>query len=192
MTDPTPIAGGDSRDALRARIEAAERRNAERTLADQAREAATAAVDYTRAHPLTVIGGALALGLVIGLLTRPGRRVASRTLHSASDAISGAASSARSGARNVTARSGSRLGQMVGQAAVTYALSLLDEVMEAARTGQDRAAELGEAAGAQAKTISARTSEAAGSAAGSTRALARKTADAAAGAMRDLGRKTKR
>ena len=55
MTELTPISAADSRDALRARIEAAERRNADRTIADQAREAATAAVDYTRANPLTVI-----------------------------------------------------------------------------------------------------------------------------------------
>ena len=192
MTEPTPIAANDSRDALRARIEAAERRNAERTLADQAREAASAAVDYTRANPLTVIGGALAAGLIIGLLTRPGRRVASRVAHSAGDALSGAASSARSGVNSVTTRGGSRLGRMIGEAAVAYAMTMIDDVLETARAGQERAEELGDAAGVQARKITARTSEAAGSAADSTRALARKTADAAAGVVRDLGRKTKR
>ena len=192
MTDATPILAADSRDSLRARIEAAERRNAERGIADQAREAAAAAVDYTRANPLTVIGGALAAGLVIGLLTRPGRRVASKVAHSASDAISGAASSARSGVGNVASRGGSRLGRMVGEAVVAYAMTMIDEVLETARAGQERAEELGDAAGVKAKRITARTSEAAGSAADSTRALARKTADAAAGVVRDLGRKTKR
>jgi ElaB/YqjD/DUF883 family membrane-anchored ribosome-binding protein len=192
MTEPTPISAADSRDALRARIEAAERRNADRTLADQAREAATAAVDYTRANPLTVIGGALAVGLLVGLFTRPGRRVASKVAHSASDAISGAASSARSGVGSVAARGGSQLGRMVGEAVVGYAMTMIDEMLETARAGQERAEEIGDAAGAQAKRITARTSEAAGSAADSTRALARKTADAAAGVVRDLGRKTKR
>jgi hypothetical protein len=191
MTEPTPISSTGSRDGLRARIEAAERRNADRTLADQAREAATAAVDYTRANPLTVIGGALAAGLVIGLLTRPGRRVASRVAHSTADAISGAASSASSGVRNVTSGGGSRFGQMIGQAAVTYAMAMIDEVLETARAGQERAEELGDAAGLQAKKITARTSDAAGSAADSTRALARKTRAAAADIVRDLSRKTK-
>lgn len=191
MTDPTPLPGADSRDALRARIEAAERRNADRTLADQAREAAEAAVDYTRANPLTVIGGALAVGLVIGLLTRPGRRMAGRALHSTADTISSTASSARSGARNLTARSGSGLGRMIGQAVMGYAMTMIDEAMETARAGQERAAELGDAAGTQAKKLSANASEAAGTAAGNTRAFARKTRDAAAGVVRDLGRKTK-
>ncbi len=175
MTELTPISAADSRDALRARIEAAERRNADRTIADQAREAATAAVDYTRANPLTVIGGALAVGLLVGLFTR-----------------SGAASSARSGVGNVASRGGSRLGQMVGQALVSYAMTVIDEVLDTARAGQERAGEFGDAAASQARTITARTTEAAGSAADSTRALARKTADAAAGVVRDLGRKTKR
>jgi hypothetical protein len=191
MTDPTPLPGADSRDALRARIEAAERRNADRTLADQAREAAEAAVDYTRANPLTVIGGALAVGLVIGLLTRPGRRMAGRALHSTADTISSTASSARSGARNLTTRSGSGLGRMIGQAVMGYAMTMIDEAMETARAGQERAAELGDAAGTQAKKLSANASEAAGTAAGNTRAFARKTRDAAAGVVRDLGRKTK-
>ena len=181
MTEPTPISPTGSRDALRARIEAAERRNADRTLADQAREAAAAAVDYTRANPLTVIGGALAAGLIIGLLTRPGRRVASRVAHSTADAISGAASSASSGVKNVASRGGSRFGQM----------TLIDEVLETARAGQERAEELSDAAGVKAKKITARTTDAAGSAAHSTRALARKTRAAAADIVRDLGRKTK-
>ena len=191
MTDPIPLRGADSRDALRARIEAAERRNADRTIADQAREAAEAAVDYTRANPLTVIGGALAVGLVIGLLTRPGRRVASRAMHSTAGAISGTASSARSGVSNIASRGGSQIGRMIGQAAISYAMTMIDEVLETARAGQERAAELGDAAGTQAKKLSANASEAASTAAGTTRTLARRTRDAATNAVRDLGRKTK-
>ena len=191
MNDPIPLPGAGSRDALRARIEAAERRNADRTLADQAREAAEAAVDYTRTNPLTVIGGALAVGLLIGLLTRPGRRMASRAAHSTADAISGTASSARSGVSNLTSRGGSRMGRMIGDAAIGYVMTMIDEVMETARTGQERAAELGDAAGTQAKKLSANASEAAGTAAGNTRAFARSARDAAAGVVRDLGRKTK-
>lgn len=192
MTDSAPAAATDSRDSLRARIEAAERRNAERTIGDQAREAASAAVDYTRAHPLTVIGGALAAGLIIGLLTRPGRQVASRAFHGTADKISGAASSARSRVDDLTSRRGSRFGKTIGETAVGYVMTMMDEVLETARATQDRAADLGDAAGSKARKLSAEASDAAGSAATSTRALARKTADAAASAARDLGRKVKR
>ncbi len=191
MTDPVPLPVSDKRDALRAKIEAAERRNAERTLADQARETASSVVDYTRANPLTVIGGALAAGLLVGLLTRPGRRVAGRALHGAGDAISGAASSAKATVTGATSRRGSRVGEMIGEAAMGYLMTALDELLETARTGQDKAAEFGDAAGTQAKRITANATEAAGSAADSTRALARKTADAAVGVVRDLRRKTK-
>jgi len=191
MTDPVPLPVTDKRDALRARIEAAERRNAERTLADQARDAASSAIEYTRANPLTVIGGAVAAGLVIGLLTRPGRRVAGKALHSANDAVSDAVASARSAVSGSVPRKRSRIGELVGEAAVAYIMSALEELLDSARAGQDKAAELGDAAGAKAKTITASVSETAGSAADSTRALARKTADAAVDVLRDIRRKTK-
>ncbi len=177
----------DTRDALRARIEAAERRNAERTLADQARDAATAAVDYTRANPLTVIGGAIAAGLVIGLLTRPGRRVASRAVHSAGDAISGAAASASSGAKGLAVRGGSRIGQLLGEALMAYVMTVIDEVLDTARAGQEAAEDLSGAASAKAKQISGQLSGKTADAADTTRALARKTA----AAVRDLATKSK-
>lgn len=188
MTDQTPI---EKRDALRARIEAAERRNAERTLADQAREAATAAVDYTRANPLTVIGGAVAFGLVLGLLTRPGRRVAGRALHGAGDAISGAATSAKSGVKSVTAIGGSRLGSMIGEAAITYAMTLIDDVLDAAREGKERAADLGEKAAQEARQLSSSTAQTADTAAKSTRVLADKAREAALGVVRDIRDRTR-
>jgi len=191
MTEPTPFPGSGQRDALRARIEAAERRNAERDFAQKAREAATAGADYTRAHPLTVIGGAVAVGLAIGLLTRPGRRVAGQAARSAGDAIAGAASSAGSGARNLAARGGSRLGTLLGEAAVAYVMTLVDDVIESARDGKNRADELGEAAGAQAKKLSANTSRTAVAAVDGTRDIARRTRDAAISAVRDLRRQTK-
>lgn len=190
MTDTTS-ASHDQRDALRARIEAAERRNAERSFADQARAAADAAIDYTRANPLTVVGGAVAFGLVLGLLTRPGRRVAGRALHSAGGAISGAASSATSGVRSVAARGGSRLGTLVGEAAMGYALTVIDDILEAARETKERAGDFGEAAGAQARKLGADASDAAGSTADGTRALARNMRDAALGVVRDIRERTK-
>lgn len=188
MTELTSI---DKRDALRARIESAERRNADRTLADQARAAADTAIDYTRANPLTVIGGALAAGVVIGLLTRPGRRMATRAYHNASDAISDATTSVSRRARGLTSGRKSRFSDLIGDTAMAYVMSLLDEALDGARAAQDRAEALGDAAGTQAKKLGHNAADAAGSAADNTRALARKASTAAAGAVRDLRRKTK-
>jgi hypothetical protein len=139
------------RDSLRARIEAAERRNAEKSLADNARAAAQAAVDYTRAHPLTVIGGALAVGLAVGLMTRPGRRAVLRAATGTGEAVSGVAASATSGVKKLAVSGGSRLGTMLGEAAVAYVMTLIDDAIDAARDGQGRAAELGEAASTKAR-----------------------------------------
>lgn len=189
MTDqtPSPVSLDDKRDALRARIEAAERRNAERSVAGQAREVARSAADYTRAHPLTVIGGAVALGLAIGLLTRPGQRAARK----AGEAISDAASSAKSGLRGATTRGGSKIGQVIGETVMAYVMTALDELLETARAGQDKAAEIGDAAGGRARKLTSDASDAAGAAADSTRELVRKGADIAVGVVRDLRRKTR-
>jgi hypothetical protein len=190
MTDPIPLI--DRRDALRAKIDAAARRNEQRNLADQARAAASAAVDYTRAHPLTVIGAAVALGIAIGLLTKPGRRLAAQAASSTGGAVSHAAASAGSGVKGLAARGGSRIGALVGEAALAYVMTLIDDAIEAARSGQGRAEELGEAAGAQARKLRSGAGEAAETAVDGTRALARKTRDAALGAVRDIARKAKR
>lgn len=191
MTEHSPSPTDDKRDSLRARIEAAERRNADRTLADNARQAAQAAADYTRANPLIVIGGAVAVGLAIGLLTRPGRQVARRAASSATSAVSGAASSAASGVKGMTASGGSRLGRMLGDAAVAYVLTLIDEALDSARTGQDRAADLGDAAEAQARKLKAGATQMAGKTAENSRALARKTRATAGRVVDDLKRKAK-
>lgn len=172
MTDQALIPVDSKRDSLRARIDAAERRNVERSLADKAREVADSAVDYTKAHPLTVIGGAVAAGLVIGLLTRPGRNVARRVASSASGAVSGAASTASSGVKGIASRGGSRIGTMLGQAVVGYLMTMIDDAVEAARAGQDRAGELSDSAGSQ------------------VRGLARKSRATADRVVADIKRKT--
>lgn len=191
MTDQFGLPTDGKRDSLRARIETAERRNAERTLADNARAAASAASDYTRAHPLTVIGGALAAGLAIGLLTRPGRRMARRLVNSASEAVSGAASSATSGVKGVAARGGSRLGVLLGEAAVASIMTFIDDALETAHSVQERAGELGAATGTQARKLTADAAHAAESVAENSKSLSRKTRSAAGRLARDLVRKTK-
>ncbi len=174
MTDQAPMSVDSKRDSLRARIDAAERRNADRTLADKALEVTDAAIDYTKAHPLTVIGGAVAAGLVIGLLTRPGRQVARRVVNSASGAVSGAAATASSGVKGVTSRGGSRIGMMLGEAVIGYIMTVIDEAADAARAGQDRAGEITDTASTQ------------------VRDLARKSRAKADSVVADIKSKTKR
>ena len=185
----TPSEG--RRDALRAKIEAAERRNAERSLADQAREAAVAAADYTRAHPLTVLGGAVLAGLLIGLATRPGRRVAGRAVNAVGAAASGAAGSAASGMKQVTARGTGKVGTLVSESLVAYAMKVIDEMIEAARTGQDRIEDLSDDAADTARRVRRETSHKLAAAADTTRSAARKTQRKATRAVRDVTRKAK-
>lgn len=157
MNSITPI---PSRDSLRARIEAAEHRNATRTLADQASEAAAAATDYARANPLKVVAGALAVGLLIGIATRSGRKVAGRTVGVVSAAASGAAESAASGIKHVAVRGGSRMATLLGEAALAYAMTLINDIVAGARSSQEKIVDLGEGAGAAARKTSAKAADA--------------------------------
>lgn len=192
MTDATALTPADKRDALRAKIDAAERRNAERSLADQAREAASAAADYTRDHPLTVISGALVAGLLLGLATRPGRRVATRAAGAVGAAASGAASSAASGVKGLTARGGTRIGTLVGDAALAYVMKLIDDVVDAARSSQDRIEDLGDEAEATARRVRREAVHALGTAADTTREAARKSRRKTTRVVRDTVKKVKR
>ncbi|MFN4241390.1 MAG: hypothetical protein ACK4E5_12200 [Erythrobacter cryptus] len=186
MNAPTPLPADHRRDALRARIEAAERRNAARSLGDQARAAASAAADYTRAHPLTVIGGALALGLALGLLTRPGRTLAASALAGTGKAVRGAGSGAARGVRRAASLTGSRLGRLLGEAAMAWVLALIDEAMAAGREGQERAQSLGAAAGAKAQALGAEAAARAEVTKRRGAALARHARSAARRAVREL------
>lgn len=53
-------------DQLRARIEAAEARNEQRSVADYASSARDGASGFVRDHPLTTVAGGIVVGLVIG------------------------------------------------------------------------------------------------------------------------------
>ncbi|WP_296716726.1 hypothetical protein [Erythrobacter sp.] len=191
MTDVTVLTPTDKRDALRAKIDAAERRNAERSLADQAREAASAAADYTREHPLTVISGAVVVGLLLGLATRPGRRVATRAAGAVGVAASGAASSAASGVKGLTARGSSTMSTLVSDAAMAYVMKLIDDVVDAARSGQDRIEDLGDEAEATARRARRKAAHALGTAADTTRDAARKSRRKTSRVVRDTVKKVK-
>ena len=74
MATDSKLTDEQKRAELRARIEAGNKRLEERTLADQAKDAAGTAVEFAKKHPLATVGGAVVLGLAIGAMTRPGRR----------------------------------------------------------------------------------------------------------------------
>lgn len=111
------------RDRLRERIDAAEARNAARTIADHARDAASTATDFVKRHPLATLAGVAAVGLAIGAMTRPARRAGQKA--------------------------GKRAGAFASYAAelgLAYAAGLLDRAGDAARAGQEKLGDLGEVA----------------------------------------------
>lgn len=99
------------RDQLRARIEAGEQRNEERTLAEQARDAADSALEFTKKHPLAVMGGVLVAGLAIGAMTRRGRNLGRR---------------------------GGVLAGLAADAALAYGARMIDGVVDGAHYAGDR------------------------------------------------------
>lgn len=116
----TPRTDAQKREDLRARITAAEDRNEARSLADQAKAAADGALEYVKANPLKSVAAVAAGALVIGALTRPGRRAGRKA--------------------------GARVGSLAGVAADTvlaYGLSLLDSGKQVAGKGQDVLSDLG-------------------------------------------------
>ena len=67
-TNVTPISADRSltdeqkREQLRARIEAGEKRNEERSLADQAKDVADSAIEFAKKHPVATVAGAVVVG----------------------------------------------------------------------------------------------------------------------------------
>ncbi len=177
MNQHTPNLADAKRDALRARIEAAERRIAERTLVDDARDAARAAADYARANPGKVVAGALVLGLVIGLLTAPGRAAAAK-------AAARVTRSAKSKTTGAVSEVGSKFGTLLANALVAQGLKVLDEVLEGANTGKDRASELAEKAASEAQRLGREAADTSGD-------LARRTRAAAETAARDIAKRVR-
>ncbi|MEM6828734.1 MAG: hypothetical protein AAF553_12380 [Pseudomonadota bacterium] len=186
------MADTDPRDELRAKIEARERRIAERTLADEAREAAQAATEYARQHPLQVIGGAIAIGLVLGLMTKPGRSAVGNAASGTANAVSGAASSVSKGAKTAAKKQGSRLTTLFTEAIMAYAIKLIDEALDGAREGKEKLEDIGDAATAKAREAKRDVGYAAGTAADKTRAMSQRSRRRASRAARDLAQRMSR
>ena len=198
MTNENPANNDEqTRDALRQKIEASERRIAERTLGEQAKEAVDAAVDYTRANPIKVIAGAVAVGIAIGLMTQPGRRVASRAASSAADAatqaankVSDAAESAASAAKDTVASATRNrtdaLWAVIADRILDQATDLIDDLLGATTAGKDALEDLGDSAASKARTLRREASFMAGTAADKGRTASQRTKRRATRAVRDL------
>lgn len=189
----TPQTQDEKRDALRQKIEASERRISERTLADQAREAADVALDYTKENPLKVVGGAIAVGLLIGLMTSPGRRFASRTATGAAAAATGAANAIGSAASdtartvgNTASKGSSRVNHFVTDTLLAYGIKLIDDVVDGARHSGDKLDDLGDSAAARARQLRRDASYLAGNATDKGMTATRRTRKRAGRAVRDL------
>lgn len=176
---------GDKRDELRAKIEAGERRIAERNLAEDAREAARAAGDYARANPLTVLAGAIGLGIAIGLMTSPGRRAATNAATGTARTVSNATAGAARTVKSATKKRSAAAGTAIADAIVAYAAKLIDEALSAAQTGQEALEDLGDSAEAKAREFKREAAYRAGKGADRGRAVSRRTRRKAARAVRN-------
>lgn len=129
-TDTKPQTDEERREALRQRIEASEQRNAERSFADQAKDVLDSATDFAKKHPLAVVGGAIGVGLLIGAMTRPGRRLGRRT---------------------------GTMAAMAGDTVLGYAMGLMDRAETAGaaalRSSSDAIEDLGDSVGSTARRL---------------------------------------
>ncbi|WP_394728209.1 hypothetical protein [Altererythrobacter sp. GH1-8] len=120
----------EKREELKQRIAAGEARHAARTVAESAKEAAGNAAEFIKRKPLVAVGGAIAAGLAIGLMTKPGRRVARQAV----------------GKSSVFAL-------LARDAVLAFGMKLIDEASTAARTGQDKLEDLSDSARDSARTV---------------------------------------
>ncbi|MEL7197034.1 MAG: hypothetical protein AAGL10_01860 [Pseudomonadota bacterium] len=174
------------RDALRAKIEASERRIAERTVADQASDAAGAATQYVKDNPLTVLGGAIAIGLIIGLMTKPGRNAAKGAASGAATAVSGAASGAAKSVGTAAKKRGSAFGSLLADALVAYGMKLVDDALDGARAGREKLEDLSDDATSKAREVKRDAEYFAGTASDKSRAVTQRTRRRAVRAVRDM------
>jgi hypothetical protein len=154
----------EKREQLREKIEAGERRNAERGISDYARNARDNATSFVKEHPFATVAGGLAFGVIIAsIVPGPGRRLRKRA----------------------TAR-GTALAAMISELGMAYGASLLDNLGDAARTGQDKLEDFGDTLGDTARGLRREAGYLAGGASESARALSREAGKKAGRSIRDL------
>ncbi|MEP3051309.1 MAG: hypothetical protein ABJP48_09415 [Erythrobacter sp.] len=176
----------EKRDELRAKIDASERRNAQRSIAEEAREAASAAGEFIKKHPGAAIGGAVATGVAIGLMTKPGRRVAAGAAKGVASGVHKGATSARTGAVNGVKRQRDKVASLLGDAALAYGVKVIDNALNAARRGQDHAEDFADASAAKTREIRREATYIAGSTADATRTMSKRASRKAERTVREL------
>ena len=149
----------EKRAELREKIEAGEKRHEERALADRAKDAAETATDFVKQHPFATLGGAIAVGLIIGAMTKPGRRVARR---------------------------GGVLASLAADAALAYGMHAIDRAGDLARDGQDKLEDFGDSVVSTARSARRDTAYMAGKAADRTSSAAKTASRRASRTMRNL------
>ncbi|GGD92372.1 hypothetical protein GCM10011515_10110 [Tsuneonella deserti] len=116
------MSSNDKRDELKSKVDAAQKRNQQRTLGDYAREAGEGASSFVKERPLTTILGGVAVGVLIAsLVPGPGRRL-----------------------RKKATKRGAALAAVIADLAVTYGSRAMENAGDAARSGQSRLSDLGE------------------------------------------------
>lgn len=151
------------RQELKAKIEAAEQRNADRTLGQMAKEASETATNFVKLHPLATVAGVAVLGLAIGAMTRPGRRVG------------------RAAGTRATA-----FASYAAELGMAYATGMFDAATEAAKTGKDTIEDIGDAINDNASAAKRKATFLSGNAAAEAKSLSRKVGKKAGRTVRDL------
>ncbi len=182
----------EKRDELRAKIEASERRNAQRTLASDAREAASAAGDFIKKHPGVAIGGAVATGLAIGMMTKPGRRAAKKAAKGVATGVKKGADGVKSASISGAKKRSGQIMSLLGDAIVAYGIKAIDSALDTAQSGQDTIEDLSDAGTAKARELRRDARHAVGTAGDRTKAISRRASRRASRTVRDLkGRVTR-
>lgn len=162
-TETKVLTDQEKREKLREKIEAAEVRNNERSLGDQARDALNNATEFVKERPLTAVAGVAVVALAIGAVTRPGRRLGRRT--------------------GVLAASAT-------DAALAYALDLMDRTQTASaaalRGSGDALEDFGDTLGSKARKLRRDAAYRADSAGDALRSKRRKAGRKTSRGLRDL------
>lgn len=160
---PNPKSSDQKRQELKAKIEAAEQRNADRSIGDMAKEVSEQATDFVKLHPLATVAGVAVVGVAIGAMTKRGR------------------SAGKAAGENV-----SEFASYAAELGLAYASGLFDAAGEVAQTGRDKAQDIGDALNDNAGSLKRKADFKGGNAAAAAKALTREAGKKAGRTVRDL------
>ena len=153
----------EKRQALKAKIEAAEQRNEERSLGDMAKDATDKATDFVKEHPFATLAGVAVVGLAIGAMTRPGRRAGQQV-----------------------GRKASSLASYATELGLAYASGIMATAGNVAEAGKDKLEDFGDALNDNAGALRRQAAFKSGNAAAAARGFTREAGKKAGRSIRDL------